>query len=231
MKAEDIAKALTHGTLDEWITIIEGLRKEEIADIVAKKFDIPEIEFIKLAPEGYLFPETYLLPTASSAETVIKKLTDTFNERYTSEMQSKGAALNLTKDQVVTLASLIEREARTEKDREIVAGILLKRLRADWPLQLDATVQYALGYQPNIKTWWKKDLTEDDLKIVSAYNTYTNKGLPPGPICNPSLSSLTAAVNADPNTPYWYYLSDNRGVTHFAKTLEEHDANVRKYLQ
>ncbi len=231
MSAEEVAKSLTHGTLDEWVTIIEGLRKEEIADIIAKKFDVKEIEFTQLAPEGYLFPETYQFPAGASAQTIIDKMTATFNDRYTPEMQAKAARLNLTKQEVITLASLVEREARTEHDRQQVASILLKRLKNDWPLQLDATVQYAIGYQPGEKTWWKKDLTEDDLKIDSPYNTYANEGLPPGPICNPSISSVQAVVEADPGTPYWYYLSDLKGVTHFAKTLEEHNANVQKYLR
>lgn len=231
MNAEEIAKALTHGTTDKWITIIEGLRKEEIADIVATKFPIKEIEFINAAPEGYLFPDTYLVPAGSSVDTIVKILTDTMNSKFTPEITAKATKLGLTKAQVITLASMVEREARTENDRRQVASVFLKRLNEDWPLQLDATVQYALGYQADEKTWWKKGLTVDDLKIKSPYNTYENKGLPPGPICNPSLSSLHAVVNANPDTPYWYYLADTKGVTHFAVTLEEHNANIKKYLQ
>ena len=133
--------------------------------------------------------------------------------------------------QVLILASLVEREARQSSTREKVAGIILKRYLADWPLQIDATVQYVLGYQPNEKSWWKKELSEEDLKIDSPFNTYINKGLPPDPICNPSLSSIKAVINADENTPYWYYLTDNQGVMHYAITLEEHQNNINKYLQ
>jgi UPF0755 protein len=231
MGAEEIAKALTHGTTDKWITIIEGLRKEEIADIIATKFPIKEIEFINTAPEGYLFPDTYLIPTGSNTDAIVKILTDTMNSKFTPDLMAKAQKLGLTKNQVIILASLVEREARTESDRRQVASVFLKRLNADWPLQLDATVQYALGYQADEKTWWKKELRVDDLKIKSPYNTYENKGLTPGPICNPSFSSITAVVNANPDTPYWYYLADTKGVTHFAVTLEEHDANIKKYLQ
>lgn len=231
MDVYEIARALTHGTQDKWVTIIEGLRKEEIAEALAKKFGISEVEFVKAAPEGYLFPDTYSAPSQASADTLITLLTNTFNQKYQAEVAPKTAHLNMTKEQIVTMASLVEREARTEEDRRMVASILLKRIANDWPLQLDATVQYAIGYQPVEKTWWKRDLTVDDLKVNSPYNTYLNKGLPPGPICNPSISSLLAVANADPETPYWYYLSEPGGTTHFAKTLEEHDANIQKYLR
>lgn len=230
MSAEEIAKALTHGTLDEWITIIEGLRKEEIAQIVSKKLDIPEIEFIQLAPEGYLFPDTYLVPRQAPAEAVIEILTSTFDKKFTDEMENKVRGLGLTKHQAIVLASLVEREARTEKVRVEIASILLRRYEEEIPLQVDATVQYALGYQSREKTWWKKDLTFDDLKINSRYNTYKITGLPPEPIANPSLSSLQAVANADPSTPYLFYLTDSQGRIHYAKTSEEHQKNIEKYL-
>lgn len=230
MTAAEVAQNLTHGTLDKWITVIEGLRKEEIADQLAKQFDISVSEFTTLAPEGYLFPDTYLVPTDASAENIISILTNTFDKKYTPELQEKARKIDLTKEQVVILASMVEREARTESDRKQVASILLKRYRSDWSLDIDATIQYALGYQPAEKRWWKKRLTAEDIKLDSPYNTYKNAGLPPGPICNPSLSSITAVVNANPNTPYWFYLTDLNGKTHFAKTLEEHNANIAKYL-
>lgn len=230
MNSYTIAEALTHGTLDNWITIIEGLRKEEIAQRISKEFDIPEQEFIKAASEGFLFPDTYLIPRDATVQSIIKVLTDNFNKKYSSEIQGKGINLGLTKEQIVTLASIVEKEARGQ-DRIQVASILLKRLKSDWPLQADATVQYALGYQSNAKTWWKKDLTIDDLAIDSPYNTYKNKGLPAGPICNPGLASLIAVVSADVNTPYFFYLHDSQGTAHYARTIEEHNANVKKYIK
>lgn len=229
MDVYEVAKALTHGTLDKWVTIIEGLRKEEIAEIVAKSFNISEVEFVQAAPEGFLFPDTYLIPSQASTETIITLLTNTFDKRYAESVEGPAKNLGLTKNQIVTMASLVEREARTEADRRIVADIILKRLKNDWPLQIDATVQYAIGYQG--KSWWKQALTVDDLKVDSPYNTYENTGLPPAPICNPSLSSLVAVANADPNTKYWYYLADTSGKTHFAVTLDEHNANIQKYLR
>lgn len=231
MDVYEIAKSLTHGTLDKWVTIIEGLRKEEIAEIVAKDFNISEVDFVQSAPEGFLFPDTYLIPSQATAQTIISILTNTFEKRYTEFVEEPARQLGLTKNQIVTMASLVEREARTESDRKVVASIILKRMKNDWPLQIDATIQYAIGYQSDGKTWWKKALSVDDLKLKSAYNTYVNSGLPPAPICNPSLSSLVAVANANADTPYWYYLADLTGKTHFAKTLEEHDANVEKYLR
>lgn len=229
--AAQIAEQLTHGTLDEWVTIIEGLRKEEIAQILSKSFNIPETEFIKTAKEGYLFPDTYLIPKDATAGSVIDILNANFNRKFDTDLKADAIQKRISEKDVIILASLVEREARGNEDRREVAGILLKRLKKDWPLQIDATVQYALGYQPLEKTWWKKNLTEDDLKIESNYNTYKNQGLPPGAICNPSLSSIKAVLEADENTPYWFYLSDTKGIMHYSKTIEEHEANVEKYLR
>jgi UPF0755 protein len=231
MSATEVATNLTHGTVDIWLTLIEGMRKEEMAQIISKNLDIPEIEFIKKADEGYVFPDTYLVPRMATAETVLLIIKNNFISKFDEKLHIQAKNKKLTEKQVLILASLVEREARQDVTREKVASIILKRYLADWPLQIDATVQYVLGYQPNEKSWWKKDLTNEDKEIDSPYNTYKNKGLPPGPICNPSLSSIKAVINADPNTPYWYYITDNNGVMHYAVTLEEHEANVSKYLQ
>ncbi len=231
MDVYQIAKALTHGTKDIWVTLIEGTRKEEMAQVIAQNMDIPETEFIKEATEGYLFPDTYLLPRDATVGAIIKILKNNFDQKFSANLKQKAAALGLSPREVIILASLVEKEARASQDRPEVAGILLKRLKAGWPLQIDATVQYALGYQPNEKTWWKKDLTTDDLKIDSPYNTYINDGLPPGPICNPGLASIDAVINANVNTPYWYYISDKSGRMHYAVTLEQQNTNAKKYLQ
>ena len=133
--------------------------------------------------------------------------------------------------EILILASLIEREAKFADDRRLIADIILKRAQSDRPLQLDATIQYGLGYQRKEKTWWKKELALEDLKVDNTYNTYERKGLPPAPICNPGLDSLKAALAANPKTPFWYYVSDKNGRIHAAKTLEEHNENIRKYVQ
>lgn len=231
MNTSQIAEELTHGTLDVWVTVIEGLRKEEIAQILSKELDIPEIEFNELAPEGYLFPDTYLFPRQATAGSVISIMKNTFENRHTTAMRERVKKLGLSEHDAVTLASLVEREARSDKVRQEVASILLKRLEDGMPLQVDATVQYALGYQTNEKTWWKRDLTFEDLKINSEYNTYRIAGLPPDPICNPSLSAIQAVANADPSTPYFFYITDANGNMHYARTSEEHSANIDKYLK
>lgn len=231
MDAYQIANNLTHGTLDVWITIIEGLRKEEIAQIISQNLDIPETEFIKYAKEGYLFPDTYLIPKDATAASIVKILENNFDRRFDESLKAKAREKNLTIDEIVTLASIIEREAKFAGDRDKVGDILLKRLNNNWSLEVDATLQYALGYQPEKKTWWKRPLYNEDKEVNSGYNTYKNKGFPPGPISNPGLASLKAVVNADPNTPYWFYVSDSKGNLHFAKSLEEHNENIKKYLK
>lgn len=231
MNAYQIAKNLTHGTLDVWITLIEGTRKEEIAQIIGKELNIPEVEFIKLAKEGYLFPDTYLLPKDASAQIVINILKNNFEKKFTKELKDKARKKGFLEEEVIIIASIVEKEAKHSEDKKQVASILLKRLENDWPLQVDATIQYALGYQTKEKSWWKKELSFDDLKIDSPYNTYKNKGLPPTPISNPGLESILAVIEADRSTPYWYYISDKKGNMHYAKTDEEHQKNIEKYLQ
>jgi len=226
-----IAKNLTHGTLDTWITIIEGLRKEEIAQLISKNVGIPESQFLKVSNEGYLFPDTYLIPKDATAGGIVKILEDNFNYRFNSSFREKAKKNNLSTAEVITLASLVEREAKFDEDRKMVANVLHKRLKEGMKLDIDATVQYILGYQPNEKTWWKKNLTQTDLEISSPYNTYKNAGLPPGPIANPGLASIKAVVNSDSETPYLYYVSDKQGHLHFATTLEEQNENIRKYIK
>lgn len=229
MDVYEIAKNLTHGTLDVWVTLPEGLRKEEIAERLAKNLSIPEVEFVKDAPEGYLFPDTYLFPKDSNAQTAISLLTNTFDTKF-APLETQRRKVGLTKDQVVTLASLVEREANDDSERQGIASVLLRRFREGIPLQIDATVQYAMGYNSQSKTWWPVPLSED-LKIRSPYNTYLNTGLPPGPISNPGFASLEAVVNANENTPYLFYIHDKNGKVHYARNSEEHERNVQKYLQ
>lgn len=229
MDAAAVAQTLTHGTLDVWVTTLEGWRVEEIATRLAKSLDIPEMQFLKSSREGYMFPDTYLIPKDATAGAIVKIFTDNFQKK-TSELQSVAAKTGLTFDEVVILASIVEREGRTDEDRPIIAGILLNRLKAGWPLQTDATLQYALGYQPSEKSWWKKSLFDEDKTIDSLYNTYRNPGLPPGPIANPGMSALKAVVYFQ-KTDYWYYLHDPTGQVHYAKTIQEHVANISKYLQ
>lgn len=227
MKATELAENLTRGTLDIWVTIPEGLRAEEIADILKEKmpaYNQSWKESLK-QNEGYLFPDTYLIPRDADVNMIISLLKNTFEKRFETLDISKTT---LSKNQIVIIASLIEREARHEEDRPLVASVILNRFNIGMKLDIDATIQYALGYQETEKRWWKKALTLQDLKLNSPYNTYRVAGLPPTPISNPGLLSLEATVNPS-NTNYLYYITDSKGINHYAKTIEEHNANIKKY--
>lgn len=229
MDGISIAKELTHGMVDVWVTTLEGWRNEEIAMKLNKDLDIPEGEFLRYAKEGYMFPDTYLIQRTSTPAAIAQLFLDTFNKKVTDQMRADGVKTGLTFNQIITLASIVEREGRTNDDRPIIAGILLKRLKADWPLQADSTLQFILGYQPDQKSWWKKGVDSADKLLNSPYNTYLNTGLPPKPIANPGLAAIKAVIYPV-DTPYWFYLHDDKGVAHYAKTLEEHNENIAKYL-
>lgn len=229
MNAYQIAQNLTKGTLDVWITIIEGLRKEEIAQIFSRELGLPEIEFIKKAKEGYLFPDTYLIPRKATIDNVLNILYKNFENKYSEDLKKLAREKELTDEQIIIIASLVEKEGKYDDDRPKIASVILNRLKIGMKLDIDATIQYALGYQETERTWWKKNLTLEDLSVDSPYNTYRNNGLPPGPIANPGLSAIKAVLNA-PETNYFYYLADKTGRTHFAKTFEEHQKNIEKYL-
>ncbi|MFZ5845227.1 MAG: endolytic transglycosylase MltG [Patescibacteria group bacterium] len=229
MDAAAVARELTHGMLDVWVTLLEGWRVEEMATKIARELDIPEAQFLAYAREGYMFPDTYLIPRDATPAAVANIFLANFDKKITSQMREDAKKSGLTLREVIILASIVEREGRTDSDRPVIAGILLKRLKAGWPLQADATLQYALGYQPNEKSWWKKSLTEADKKIKSPYNTYARAGLPPGPISNPGLAAIRAVIYPT-TSDYWYYLHDLEGGVHFARTIEEHNQNIAKYL-
>lgn len=226
MSAREIAQSLTQGNVDIWVTIPEGKRADEIADILREKIPSYQEEWrIELnTREGYLFPDTYLIPKDASIESIITTLQDTFKQKY---QIIENKTIYSQKD-IVTIASLIEREAKHDVDRPLVSSVIHNRLRIGMKLDLDATIQYALGYQSPEKSWWKKNLTIQDIRLNSLYNTYRNAGLPPTPIANPGLKSLQAATSPQA-TNYLYYISDKTGVNHYAATLEEHNANITKY--
>lgn len=226
---------LTKGPTELWVTIPEGLRREEIAAKFAKGLDrnnsfITEFLAASKDDEGTLFPDTYLFPKDASASAIVNKMTRTF----AAKTNSLGVTSGLTYNQRIILASILERETKTDAERPVVAGIFMNRLNIGMALQVDATVQYAVGSsrcknQVTNCDWWKPLFTED-LSINSPYNTYKFPGLPPGAISNPGLSSLTAAFNPA-KSDYLYYIHDPTGQIHYAKTLEEQNANVQKYLR
>lgn len=218
--------ALFDGPVQLWVTIPEGLRREEIAKKFAVALDKDNsfvTDFLEASKgkEGYLFPETYLFPREASASAIVQKMTNTFDNKTKGLKNNSG----YTFKEALIMASLIERETKTDAERPVVAGILINRLEADWPLQIDASIQYAIG---NSKDWWPV-LTLDDLTINSSYNTYKNTGFPPSPISNPGLSSIKAALSPEESN-YWYYIHGTDGKIHYATTLAEHNANIAKYL-
>ena len=229
-----VVSELTRGPIEVWVTIPEGLRREEIASKFTKALDQDvtfENQFLaaSVGQEGFLFPDTYLFSKEASASAIVNKMVRNFGAK-TSNL---GSGKDLTFDQRIVLASLIERETRAEEERSVVAGILINRLSVGMPLQVDATVQYAVASE-NCKLkivnclWWQP-LNSPDLSINSPYNTYLNQGLPPAPIANPGLSSIQAAFNPA-QTDYYYYIHDANGQIHYARTLDEQNANIAKYL-
>ncbi len=229
-----IGRALAQGRLDRWLRVPEGWRREQIAALVHRQLHLDGYRFLSLSRgrEGYLFPDTYLIPPYYNEDQILTLLEKTFRQK-TASWQEKRSRQGLSEKEWLVLASLVEREAKFAADRPRVAAVLLNRWRAGWPLQVDATVQYAKASrdcQRRLKcNWWPK-VGHQDLKIASPYNTYLRPGLPPGPICNPSLAALVAVTTA-PKTNDWYYVSDQQGHLHFAATLAEHQANIRRYLK
>lgn len=236
LSTPEIIALLVKSPQDIWITFPEGWRKEQFSQRLATSlggFDYQEFLDLVKDTEGYLFPDTYLFPRESSPSAVIKVLANNFERKFSPELEREAERKDLTQKQVVILASIIERETRYDQDRPIVAGILLKRWQNNWPLQADATIQYAIANSgissgQALEDWWPV-VKKEDLMIDSPYNTYTHKGLPPGPICNPGLATIKAVVYSQ-QTPYWFYLSDKDGQTHYAATIEEHNRNITKFL-
>jgi UPF0755 protein len=237
MTPAEIIETLNTGKLDYWVTFLEGWRREEFAQSLAKasadnNIDFDKQQFLDLTQEkeGYLFPDSYLFPMDASTTMIVSSLENTLDKKISTEMEQQISASGRTKHQILTMASLIEREARTDTARKMVSGILWKRLDNGWPLQVDATLQFAKASKANnVTDWWAEPLAVDK-QINSPYNTYQNTGLPPGPICAPSASSINAAVYPQASE-YWYYISDLEGNMHYAKDLSEHNANVNRYLR
>ncbi|HRT39826.1 MAG TPA: endolytic transglycosylase MltG [Candidatus Woesebacteria bacterium] len=211
-----IVQRLSHGgSTDYWLRIIDGSRVEEITPRFSKEW------------EGYLFPDSYLIPEYFTPNDILQVIKDNFDKKLA---QAKVGATNLMSDQeIVILASLLEREGRQLETKQMIAGILLNRLKANLALQIDATVQYARDTFRNPKVYWQP-LQADDINLVSPYNTYKNKGLPPGPICNPGYDSLYAAFHPTASD-YLFYVTGKDGQMHYAKTYQEHLENIENYLK
>ena len=170
--------------------------------------------------EGYLFPNTYKLAKGTTAEKAVEMMLNEFKHRWVEAFDEDAQNLGLTRHEIVTLASVIEKEAQSKAERPRIASVFHNRLKHKWRLQADPTVLYALGNP-------KRLLTRADLKVDSPYNTYRYKGLPPGPIANPGIDSIIAALRPE-TTDYFYFVAIGEGKHHFSKTLSEHNKMIRK---
>ena len=221
----------------KWITIPEGYTAKQIAAQLQNEgfgeaqayesafmHDSITIDGFKTnTMEGYLFPDTYLMPLGASPRTVENIMSSQFRKELPADASRKAHALGFTVPQIVTIASLIEREAKADGERPLMAGVYYNRLRIGMPLEVDATIEYALPEHHTIVTY-------SDLRLDSPYNTYLHQGLPPTPIANPGQPSLVAALNPRPSQ-YLFYVYKGHGHHVFARTLSEQNANVAKYLK
>lgn len=224
-----VAKRLTEGDFQLQplrVRVVEGMTVAQITETLSDK--IPDFEAeafydLALPYEGRLYPDTYFVLPGEEPELVLEAMRNNFNE-HIREVSIATAIATFKKpiEEVITMASILEKEAATTQDRRIIAGILWRRLEAGMKLQVDATFLYING-----KSTF--NLTKKDLASDSPYNTYTHTGLPPGPIGSPSIDSLLAAVTPL-KTSYVYYLSDMENVTHYSTTYEQHLAKKAKYL-
>ena len=224
MPLAKVIEELNRGTLDRWIIIPEGYRAEEIADVL--KENIPSYKKswrdVLNNNEGYLFPDTYLIPKDADIDMVISIMRNNFNRK----IQEIGLASN-DKDlrRIVILASLIEREAVTNEEKPLISGVINNRLIRGMALDIDATIQYLKGRKG---AWWPQITTDDYKSVDSLYNTYLNPGLPPGPIANPGIEAIKAALN--PQTHLYYFYIHATGKIYPARTVGEHQSNIKKYL-
>ena len=206
------------------ITIPEGWNIFQMADYLEKNLVLfNKKEFVELArnKEGYLFPDTYFVSGSVNPSEIINMMENNFLKKITS-IQKQILAFKRTEREIITMASILEGEALPE-DRNVVAGILWKRLDLGMPLQVDSTFSYVNGKNTY-------ELTLEDLKIDSLYNTYRYRGLPPGPISNPGLEAIISAITPI-KTKYLYFLTERDGTIHYAKTFEEHKRNKELYLK
>ncbi|MEK7578924.1 MAG: endolytic transglycosylase MltG [Patescibacteria group bacterium] len=201
-------------------TSIAGMARILVAELPA--FDGEEFKSIASTSEGYLFPDTYFFLPNTTPESVLSDLRQTFNDKTTNLLPAIALS-DRTIEDIVTMASLLEEEARTLEDKRIVAGILWKRIDEGMALQVDAPFIYILGKSSH-------ELTGADLEFDSPYNTYLYRGLPPTSISNPGLESMMAALTPT-DTAYWFYLSDSEGTMHYAETFEGHKANKEKHFE
>ena len=228
---EIIKKLSSGGVSDYWLKIIDGSRVEEIAKLFPSGLTFNSQDFLtkyKLK-EGYLFPDSYLIPSYFNLDQTIEVISLNFNKKLT-QAKEKSTSTLIDEDNII-LASLLEREGKSLESKQMIAGIIINRLNVGMPLQIDATVMYARdNVDKKIINYWKLPITKADIQIDSPFNTYKNQGLPPRPICSPGYNSLFASFHPT-KSDYIYYITGNDGKMYYAKTLDEHNSNIAKYLK
>ena len=228
------------------VVIPEGLRLEQVTERLAQAGVVDRAEFAaalataaESAPagtlaaqrprhtslEGYVFPSAYSFPLGTSADQALRLMLERFDSAMTPQLREQITASGRSLHEILTIASIIEREVVEDAERVLVSAVIWNRLDAGMPLQMDSTVQYAVGSEAE---WWKRELSFEDLALVSAYNTYHASGLPPTPIASPGLASIEAAANPA-NVPYLFFVARGDGTHAFAVTYEEHQANAERY--
>lgn len=223
-----VAKRLTEGDFDTdliRLTHFEGERVSLLARRAAAELvNFNEADFIAMAEqyEGRLFPDTYFIPPTFSSEDLLDLMLDTFNINI-SILGGQIEQSSYSLDEILVLASIIEREGNTDESKKMIAGIFLNRLDIGMPLQADASIEYVLD-KP------LEELTPEDLKIDSPYNTYLNLELPPTPIGNPGLAAIEAVLSPT-SSEYFYYITGNDGEFYYARTYQEHLRNIENYLR
>lgn len=242
MSLHTLLEKLTSGKSEaDRLVVPEGYTVREIAKAVAANGRISEADFLKAASssdqllpymkgnrnvtyptEGFLFPDTYFIPYDATAEDVVALMLQNFDAHLTDAMKAGIAKQNLSVYQFVTLASLIEKEAKYEKDRPLIASVFENRLKIHMKLQSDASISYAMGTH-------KAAYSINETQYDSPYNTYLYEGLPPGPIGNPGMDCMEAILEA-PQTNYLYFVADKDGHNYFAATYEEHMKNVQEHM-
>lgn len=237
LNIQEIVETIQHAKdQDVWITLPEGIRKDEIAQKISNEFiaagntNFSQDEFLKLTTdttyistlglpsqvkdlEGYLFPDKYAFAKDATNKAVLDILIKNFKTKV---------GVNDTYEDII-IASMVEREGYTSEDRPMIADIIQRRLTQGWLLQIDASLLYPIKD-------WKHEITQQDKLSDSPYNLYKKSGLPPTPICNPGLISINAVRDPKPNN-YYYYIHDKDGNVHYGETLTEHNNNVNKYLR
>ena len=228
-----IAQTLTEGTEDVWVTIPEGYRAEEIAQTFAdaglEAFNINDFINLTKTQEGYLFPDTYLVPKLITTEEVISLLDRTFDRKVRQNLSAEIASSKYSLDKAMIMASLVQREAgKDEEEMRHVAGVLWNRVANNQGLGVDATLQYLTGYNENTGKWWSTpDISTKE--STSPYNTYKYAGLPPAPIANPGVAAIRSALNPLKTDDFYYLHAD--GKIYYATNLAGHSSNIERYLR